>query len=634
MDYWRHLTASGVRARLFDDEQVLVFLAAPDSVVADLERDGALAVSRDYLVEAFGVAPVARHTPREIARRLVQNLMLAEAAGRGGGEKFPYQDRLPESSVRERCLRFLSRWLEARTQTQTAGLLIREAEQDIPLGPWATTIGPIPDIQASLHVERALVQRIFTDLRTYTSLEERATTLADSLSVFRRHASHFWAVEREVPEWQALALAGMMAAGAQAALAELSDLRTAPEIVQAYVDRWWQVDVKEGLEHVKSVIAERFVRADEGELIKSRTRERRSMRLIDKVTVTYRETEDKYWAALANSGLTYVHIAPHLVQQYEKLLVGGVWANVEVRYDDSLQHRGITRPFNIEQLQPIQIASADVDEYIDGRRQFTRDEWIDVLIRSIGYEPTHADFSFRRKLLYLLRLVPMVEHNYNLVELGPRGTGKSFVFREISPYVILVSGGQVTVPKLFIENSPPYRIGLVGVWDVVAFDEVAGSQFRRPEEKQIYKDYMEMGSFSRGSGKGTIPAYASFVFNGNIDGDVETRARTSHLFTSFPESIRYDMAFHDRWHAYIPGWELPKMQPDYFTNHLGFIVDDLAEIFVSCGSATTLMHSSAISGSGTMPRSGTARPLSKPSRACSSCSIPMVSATRRSLSSI
>ena len=337
--------------------------------------------------------------------------------------------------------------------------------------------------------------------------------------------------------------------------------------------------VAEGLEHVKTIIAERFVRADEVELIKSRTRERGTMRLIDKVTVVYRETEDKYWATLANSGLSYVHITSSLVQRYEKLLVGGVWANVEIRYDDTLQHRGVTRPFVIEQLQPIQIASADLDEYIDGRRHFTRDEWIDVLFRSIGYEPGHADFTFRRKLLYLLRLVPLVEHNYNLVELGPRGTGKSFVYREISPYVILVSGGQVTVPKLFIENSPPYRIGLVGVWDVVAFDEVAGSQFRRTEEKQIYKDYMEMGSFSRGSGKGTIPAYASFVFNGNIDGDVETRARTSHLFTPFPETIRYDMAFHDRWHAYLPRWELPKMQPEYFTNQLGFIVDYMAEIF-------------------------------------------------------
>jgi hypothetical protein len=242
MDYWRHLTASGVRARLFDDEQVLVFLADPDSVVAEFERDGALAVFHDYLVEAFGVGPDARLTPRETAWRMVQNLILAEAAERGGGERFPYQDRLPEPRVRERCLRFLSRWLEARTQAQIAAQWLREAERDIPLGPWAATIEPIPDIQASLHVERALVQRILVDLRTYTSLEERATSLDDSLPVFRRHALHFWAVEGEVPEWEALALAGKVAAGARAALAELSDLRTPPEIVQAYVDRWWQVD--------------------------------------------------------------------------------------------------------------------------------------------------------------------------------------------------------------------------------------------------------------------------------------------------------------------------------------------------------------------------------------------------------
>ncbi len=337
--------------------------------------------------------------------------------------------------------------------------------------------------------------------------------------------------------------------------------------------------VAEGLEHVKTTIAERFIRADEGELVKSRTRERGSIRLIDKVVVTYRETEDKYWANLLNSGLTFVHIADDVVRQYEKLLVGGVWASVEIRYDETLQHRGQTRPFLIEQLQPIQIASARLEEYVESRQRFTRDEWLDVLLRSLGMEPHHPDLTFRRKLLYLLRLVPMVEHNYNLVELGPRGTGKSFVFREVSPYVILVSGGQVTVPKLFIENSPPFRIGLVGTWDVVAFDEVAGAQFRRPEDKQIYKDYMEMGSFSRGSGKGTVPAYASFVFNGNLDGDVETMARTSHLFAPFPESIRYDMAFHDRWHAYLPGWEMPKMQPDYFTTHLGFIADYTAEIF-------------------------------------------------------
>ncbi len=242
MDYWRHLTASGVRAGLFEDEQVLRFLADPDGVFRELERDGTLALFRDYLVDLFGVAPDSSLPPREVARRLVQNLILAEATERGGGEKFPYQDRLLESSVRERCLRFLSRWLEARTQAQIAAQWLREAEQDILLGPWATTIEPIPDIQASLQVEGALVQRILTDLRTHTSLEERAALLADYLPVFRRHALHFWAVEGGVPEWQALALAGTVAAGARAVLAELSDLTTAPEIVQAYVDRWWRVD--------------------------------------------------------------------------------------------------------------------------------------------------------------------------------------------------------------------------------------------------------------------------------------------------------------------------------------------------------------------------------------------------------
>jgi len=337
--------------------------------------------------------------------------------------------------------------------------------------------------------------------------------------------------------------------------------------------------IAEGLEYVKQTITDRFVRADESELIKSRTRDRREIRLIDRVTVSFRETEDKYWASLTNAGLQYVHIDESLTRQYEKLLVGGIWANVELRYDDTLQHRGVTRPFVIEKLTPIQIASASLEEYVEHRLAFSRDEWLNVLIRSVGYEPTHPDFSQRRKLLLLLRVVPLVEANYNMVELGPRGTGKSFIYREISPYVILVSGGQVTVPNLFISNAPPFRVGLVGVWDAVAFDEVAGSQFKRPEDKQIYKDYMEMGSFSRGSGKGTIPAYASFIFNGNIDGDVETLAKTAHLFVPFPEPIRNDMAFHDRWHAYLPGWEMPKMQPDYFTKQLGFIADYLAEIF-------------------------------------------------------
>jgi len=197
----------------------------------------------------------------------------------------------------------------------------------------------------------------------------------------------------------------------------------------------------------------------------------------------------------------------------------------------------------------------------------------------MGYEPTNSDFTFRRKLLYLLRLVPMVEKNYNLIELGPRGTGKSYVYREMSPNVILLSGGQGSVPDLFGWKNRKDKPGLVVKFDVVAFDEVAGSNFKAERDKQIYKGYMEQGSFSRGDDKGTLSADASIVFNGNLDGDVETTARISHLFNALPDSIRNDMAFHDRWHAYLPGWEIPKMQTDYLTSHMGFIADYIAEIF-------------------------------------------------------
>jgi ATP-dependent Lon protease len=340
-------------------------------------------------------------------------------------------------------------------------------------------------------------------------------------------------------------------------------------------------EIEAGLKQVKETIAERIVRADQGELIKARLQRQGSMRIIDLCTVTFDEKDQggKYWARLATSGLEFVHIEPELVHKHERLFTGGIWANIELSYDETIVHRGATRPFVLQRLAPIQIASARLDEFVEGRRRFTREEWIDVLLRTMGYEPAHPDFTPRRKWLFLLRLVPMVEKNFNLVELGPRGTGKSYIFRELSPYAILLSGGQVTVPKLFASNAPPYDPGLVTRWDVVAFDEVAGPQFKKSEDKQLYKDYMELGSFSRGSAKGTIQGEAGFVFNGNLDGDVETIARTSHLLLPFPDTIRNDMAFHDRWHAYLPGWEMPKMQPGYFTCHLGFIADYIAEVF-------------------------------------------------------
>ncbi len=340
-------------------------------------------------------------------------------------------------------------------------------------------------------------------------------------------------------------------------------------------------EIEAGLRQVKDTITERIVRADQGELIKARLQKQGAMKIIDLCTVTFDEKDQggKYWARLATSGLDFVHVEPELVHRHERLFTGGIWANIELSYDETIVHRGVTRPFVLQRLAPIQIASARLDEFVESRRRFTRDEWVDVLLRTMGYEPANADFTPRRKWLFLLRMIPMVEKNYNLVELGPRGTGKSYVYRELSPYAILLSGGQVTIPKLFASNAPPYEPGLVTRWDTVAFDEVAGSHFKKPEDKQLYKDYMELGSFSRGSAKGTIQGEAGFVFNGNLDGDVETIARTSHLLLPFPDTIRNDMAFHDRWHAYLPGWEVPKMQPSYFTFHMGFIADYIAEIF-------------------------------------------------------
>ena len=340
-------------------------------------------------------------------------------------------------------------------------------------------------------------------------------------------------------------------------------------------------EISQGLRMVKQAIADRVVRADQSELIKARLQRSGTMKLIDLITVTFDEKDrgGKYWAKLATAGLEKVHIEEALVYKYERILTGGVWANLEITYDESIVHGGVTRPFVLRRLQPIQIASANLDEFAEGRKKFTRDEWVNVLLRTMGYEPTHPDFTWRRKLLCLLRLIPMVEKNYNLIELGPRETGKSFVFREISPYGILLSGGQGSVADLFGWKNRKDKPGLVVRYDLVAFDEVAGSHFKTETDKQMYKGYMEQSSFSRGDDKGTIYADAGIVFNDNIDGDIESIARTTHLFTALPETIRNDTAFHDRWHAYLPGWEMLKLKQEHLTEHLGFIADYIAEIF-------------------------------------------------------
>ena len=333
--------------------------------------------------------------------------------------------------------------------------------------------------------------------------------------------------------------------------------------------------IAEGLEHVRNTLSTNYVRADESEKIKAITRSRGSHRIIDKIKVTLDTDVDRFWAELTNMGVKNVLIDDDLVEQYDKLLLGGIWALIDLKYDPEMQIRGVTRPFSIERIKPIQQASTELNEFMAARSTFTRDEWLDLTLRSIGVEPTHPDFSHRHKMLSLARLIPMVESNYNLVELGPRGTGKSFVFRELSPYTILISGGQTTVAQLFI-NLGSGKMGLVGLWDTVAFDEVAGINFKSADTVQILKDYMESGSFSRG--KEEVPADASMVFNGNIDGDTPTILKTSHLFYPMPPQMQ-DMALIDRLHFYLPGWEIQKAKPGHFTDHYGFIVDFLTEVW-------------------------------------------------------
>jgi len=313
------------------------------------------------------------------------------------------------------------------------------------------------------------------------------------------------------------------------------------------------------------------VRPDEAEKVKSKIRELGRYTVIDKLTVKLNEKKDIYEAYFSNLGLKDVEISPHYVKEYEKLLAGGIWCIVKMSYFYDEDMRNGT-PFTVTDLDPIQMPGLRIDKILEAREQFTKDEWIDVLLRSIGMEPTQLESEV--KLHLLGRMVPLVENNYNLCELGPRGTGKSHIYKEISPNSILVSGGQTTVANLFY-NMSSRSIGLVGLWDVVAFDEVAGITFKDKDGIQIMKDYMASGSFARG--KEEKNASASMVFVGNINQSVDVLLKTSHLFDPFPEAMAYDSAFFDRMHSYLPGWEIPKYRPEYFTNDYGFITDYLAE---------------------------------------------------------
>ena len=333
--------------------------------------------------------------------------------------------------------------------------------------------------------------------------------------------------------------------------------------------------IRKGIENVKTILRNHYVNPEESKLIQSRIREQQTYKIIDKIEVSLDAGRDRYWAQLLNSGIKDAVIDDAFVRQHDKLLLGGIWAILDLAYDPESRIGGKTYPFVIRDIKPIQLSSFDLEQFQASRQSFSRSEWIDALLRSVGLEPASEGFQQRLKMLLLLRLIPLVEANYNLIELGPRMTGKSYVYKEITPYAILLSGGQTTVAQLFINNATR-KIGLVGNWDTVAFDEVAGIKFKDRDGIQIMKDYMESGSFSRGGGE--LSGSASVVFNGNINQPVETLLKTSHLFNPLPDIVRNDTAFLDRLHCYLPGWEVIKLSPANFTNSYGFSMDYFSEM--------------------------------------------------------
>ncbi len=329
--------------------------------------------------------------------------------------------------------------------------------------------------------------------------------------------------------------------------------------------------IEAGLRVVNTTISDNFVRPDEANKAQSLVKDKGRHTLIDKVKVRYLSDDDKYWAELLNFGHKFVHVPEHFLREYDRLLMGGIWAQIEILHQFDEEARGKRSPFWIESLKPIQIASFDLEEYQNCRREFSADEWLDLLLRSIGLEP--QNFTRRLKMMFLIRMIPLCEHNFNLVELGPRGTGKSYAYQELSPYTILLTG-PTTVANLFY-NMASGKMGLVGIWDSIAFDEVADLQKMPKEVVTTLKTYCESGMFARG--KDALTGMASIAMFGNTNQPVDVMVRSSHLFMPMPEVIREDMAFLDRLHFYIPGWEIPKMRIEYFTDHYGFVVDYLAE---------------------------------------------------------
>ncbi|WP_316158598.1 MULTISPECIES: protease Lon-related BREX system protein BrxL [unclassified Bradyrhizobium] len=329
-----------------------------------------------------------------------------------------------------------------------------------------------------------------------------------------------------------------------------------------------EMAIQMGLQVVNDTLANNYIRSDESMKAQSKVKEKGSWTFIDKVKV--RLVDSDYWAELSNFGNKFVHIQNQYVRDYERLLTGGIWAQVDMRFEYDEEGKG-KNPFWIEKLTPIQIAAFDLAEYQRLRAEFTTDEWIDLILRSMGYEP--GEMSKRLKLLFLTRLIPLCERNYNLVELGPRGTGKSYVIQEVSPYAALMTG-PTTVANLFGHMGGRAK-GLVQIWDVVGFDEVADLEKMPKEVITTMKTYCESGSFQRG--QEAASGEAGIALFGNTQQPIDVMVQTGHLFEPMPEVIRDDMAFIDRLHYYLPGWEVPKMRNDLFTDHYGFVVDFLAE---------------------------------------------------------
>ena len=332
--------------------------------------------------------------------------------------------------------------------------------------------------------------------------------------------------------------------------------------------------IQTGIETVKEILRKHYVHRSEAGLVRSIIKEKGRYKVIDRISVALNDKTDAYEAEFSNLGIKKVLVDSGTVKAHPKLLVGGVWCIADIEYEFKEEKNAV--PWILSTLKPIQLSRFDFDGYVEARRQFTIDEWIDLLIQSIGFNPEH--FDRRGKLMQLVRLIPYCERNYNLIELGPKGTGKSHIYSEFSPHGMLISGGEVTVPKLFVNNSSG-KIGLVGYWDVVAFDEFAGKQKRVDKALvDIMKNYMANKSFSRGVE--TLGAEASMVFVGNTRHTVPHMLKHSNLFDDLPDKF-YDSAFLDRLHFYLPGWEVDIIRGEMFSSGYGFVVDYLAEILRS-----------------------------------------------------